>query len=117
VGYARFALHDVEYRRGNVRVTATRVEADTPALWLWRRSTGNSREIIAGRWTVDVQPADAMAAGASQGNRSPASAVSAGSRATPSAPASASSGWMPLRAILRKVGAGLDRWLPQAKAG
>jgi hypothetical protein len=40
VGYNRFALRDVAVRQPGVRVTVSRVEADTPLLWLWRHWTG-----------------------------------------------------------------------------
>ena len=94
LGYSRFALHDAEYRRGSVRVTAKRVEVDTPGLWLWRHWRHTAKEVSVGEWMVEVLPTTAAA---------PA--------------ASTETGWVWLRGILIRVGAGLDRWLPQAKAG
>ena len=96
VGYNRFALRDVAVRQPGVRVTVSRVEADTPLLWLWRHWTGRPDEILAERWTVDVEPRNDNAV-------APA--------------ASTESGWVPLRATLLRIVAGLDRWLPRARAG
>src|SRR3954468_14289689 len=59
IGYARFALHDVEYLRGTIQVTATRVEADTPVVWLWRHASAAPRDVRVERWVVDVKPASA----------------------------------------------------------
>lgn len=97
LGYARFALRDVEYRRGPVRVTVARIEADTPVLWLSRWATGNPRSVVAGNWLVEIEPENpaSVATGAPPGDR----------------------GWMPLRAILQRVAAQLDRWLPRAQIG
>lgn len=97
IGYTRFALHDVEFRRGGVRVTATRAEADTPLLWLWRHWRKTSRPVVAERWLVEVTPTAAPAS------------------ATP-APSSVN-GWMPLRSRLQRIAVQLDRWLPQASTG
>ena len=94
IGYSRFALRDVELRRRGVRVTASRVEADTPLVLLWRRWTGRPGEIVAEHWTVNVE-------------RQNSSAV---------AP-STDPGWIPLRATLVRIATGLDHWLPRAKAG
>src|SRR5688572_4145690 len=54
VGYARFALHQVEFQRARVRVSAARVEIDTPVLWLWRHGLGKAGEAIASTWLVEV---------------------------------------------------------------
>ncbi len=96
IGYTRFAVRDVEVRRPGVRVTVSRVEVDTPLVWLWRRWTGRPNEILAERWTVEVE-------------RRTGSAVAP--------PAAATGGWIPLRATLIRVATGLDRWLPRARAG
>ena len=98
IGYARFALHDVEVRQPGVKVTVSRVEAATPLVWLWRRWTGRLDEILAERWSVVVERRD-------------------GAAAMPSPPTPTEGGWIPLRATLVRVVAGLDRWLPRAKAG
>jgi translocation and assembly module TamB len=96
IGYARFALLDVEVRQSGVLVTASRVEADTPLVWLLRRWTGRPRAISIDRWDVTVETED-------NGPVSP--------RAT------TTSGWLPLREALFRVAAGLDHWLPMAKIG
>ncbi len=93
LGYSRFALHDVEFKRFGVRVAASRVEASTPALWTWRHWRGKPDAISAGRWTVEVEPR------------------------TPSSGPKKDSGWVPLRATLDKIVRQLARWLPQAEAG
>lgn len=92
IGYGRFALRDVEFHRRNVRVSVARVEADTPLAWLW----GDAGEVVAGRWSVEVKPRPADA---------------------PAPPANRPTGWMPLRATLRRVAGQVDRWLPRARAG
>jgi len=74
---------DVELRRRGVRVTASRVEADTPLVLLWRRWTGRPGEIVAEHWTVNVE-------------RQNSSAV---------AP-STDPGWIPLRATLVRIATG-----------
>jgi translocation and assembly module TamB len=95
LGYARFAAHDVDFRRGNVHVTATRVEAASPLVWLTRRLTGATNEVAVERWSVEVEP-----------------------RATP-APAGATreSGWVPLRGRLEQIVDRFDQWLPRARTG
>jgi translocation and assembly module TamB len=94
IGYTRFALRDVVVQRSGVRVTVSRIEADTPLVWLWLRWTGRPKEVMVWRWMVDVVPSETSAA-------------------TPQH--STERGWMPLRAILMRVAAGLDDWLPLAK--
>jgi translocation and assembly module TamB len=93
---SRFALHGVEFQRGNVRVTAARIEADTPALWLWRHSRAHPTLIAAENWQVEIRP---RAAGA------------------PAPPPRPEAGWVLLHAQLRRIGAQLERWLPQAQLG
>ena len=92
----RFALHGVEFQRGNVRVTAARIEVDTPLLWLWRHSRAKPTSILAENWEVEVRRKDPAA---------------------PAAPPRADSGWVPLHAQLRRIAAQLARWLPQAQLG
>ena len=96
IGYTRFALREVEVRQPGVRVAVSRVESDTPLVWLWRRASGRPGEILAERWTVNV-------------DRPQSSAVAT--------PAAAEGGWMPLRTTLRRIANGLARWLPRAQAG
>ncbi len=95
LGYGRFALHQVEYRRATVGVTARRVEVDTPVLWLWRHWRATASLVTIGEWEVVVskRPADAPP------------------------PPKTDSGWVPLQQILGRVGAGLDRWLSRATTG
>lgn len=93
IGYARFAVRDVEVRLTGVRVTATRAEADTPALWLWKHWRKNDGPVVAGEWRVEVAKPT-----------------------TPSDP-NAARGWLPLRTRLQRIANALDRWLPQAAAG
>ncbi len=100
VGYARFALHGVVYQHPNVRVTAERVEADTPLLSLWRQATGNLRNVTVSRWQVEVGAQNL-----------PSGSV------PPPVKSSTGSGAMPLRALLLKIAMQLDRWLPRAEVG
>ena len=94
IGYSRFVLRDVEYRRPALRVTASRVEADTPLLWWWHRTQGRPEKILAGDWRVEVEK----------------------SAATPARPATAG-GWVPLRRQLQRIATELERWLPAADVG
>src|SRR4051812_6300320 len=56
IGYSRFALTNAEYRRGNIHVTVSRAEADTPVLWLMRHWRKADAPIVAGNWFVEVEP-------------------------------------------------------------
>jgi translocation and assembly module TamB len=94
IGYTRFALRDVEVRRPGVLVTVSRIEADTPLVWLWRRWTGRPDKILAERWTVTVE------------RRNRGAVLPSGE-----------TGWIPLRATLMRLVTGLSRWLPRAQAG
>ncbi len=94
LGYARFALHDVVYQRGNVRVTVDRAEADSPLLWFGRRLSDRPRHVVAGRWLVDVKPSVAKPP-----------------------PPTTDSGWVPLQATLRRVADIFEKWLPTAEIG
>ena len=96
IGYSRFALRDVEVRQPGVRVTVSRVEADTPVVWLWRRWTDRPCKVLADRWSVSVEGQDGE---------------------TIAPPTVTADGWIPLRGILVQVAAGLDHWLPQASVG
>lgn len=90
LGYARFRLHDVRWERGPVRITADRIDAATPALWLLRPS---QRQASAGHWTVEVVP-----------------------RVTPAAPTSGRVRGMPaLFHRLQAIASGLNRWLTSAR--
>lgn len=96
VGYTRFVLRDVEVRQPGVRVTVSRVEADTPLVWFWRRWIGRPGEILAERWTVNMERGNSSAVAPS---------------------ASTEGGWIPLRATLMRIATGLGHWLPRAQAG
>jgi len=78
IGCARFALREVDVRWKNAHVPATRVEANTPLVWLWHRATNTTNFISADHWTVEV----GRPAGAAK-NPSPG-------------------GWLPLRTTLGK---------------
>ncbi|MGH7945172.1 MAG: hypothetical protein ACREF9_09205, partial [Opitutaceae bacterium] len=94
IGYSRFALNNVEYRRANVRVTASRAEAETPLVWWWHRWRGRPEIITVGEWRVEVSRRDA-----------------------PPATPPPDRGWMKLRGQLRRIATQLDRWLPRAATG
>jgi translocation and assembly module TamB len=89
IGYARFALSDVEFDHRAVRVTAVRVVADTPLLWLWRHVRDRDDVITADHWQVTV--------------RAPA----------PGGPASPN-GITLLRGRLDRIAGHLRQWLPRA---
>ncbi|HEY5915604.1 MAG TPA: translocation/assembly module TamB domain-containing protein [Verrucomicrobiae bacterium] len=42
-GYAHFSLYNLNYARGNSRLTAERFGAPVPTVWLWRSRSGTSR--------------------------------------------------------------------------
>lgn len=88
IGYSRFALHDVEVRRAAVRITVSRIEADTPLVAWWRRG-----EIVGGTWQVEV--------------------VSDGKKST--APPTIV-GWVTLREKLQRIAVQLGRWAPRVTA-
>ncbi len=97
IGYARFALIDAEYRRQRVQVTASRVEIDSPLIFLANKWRGQPREIRVGAWEVNVAPAS--------GPPSPPATTGAGS------------GWIPLEALLHRIAFYLDAWAPSVTAG
>ncbi len=113
VGYARFVVYDVVYQQPVVRVTAERVEADTPLLWLWHHATGTSRIISATHWLVDVRPRPdpPTPTPISGSSTMPAPSTS------PSAASASQMGAMSLRTLLLKIATELDRWLPRAEIG
>ncbi len=88
IGYARFALHEAEVRVGGVRVTVSRIEADTPLVAWWRKG-----EVVAGQWAVEVAAPKAEA---------PASTTRRG--------------WVPLRDQLQRIAGQVDRWAPRVTA-
>lgn len=94
IGYGRFALDHVVVRRPGVVVTVSRVEVDTPWLWALRHLEQADRAIVAKEWTVDVVDRPASAPRDRE-----------------------ASGWVPLHALLTRLGNTLDRWLPRATLG
>ncbi|ACB76768.1 translocation/assembly module TamB domain-containing protein [Opitutus terrae] len=93
IGYSRFRLEQATFARAPVEVHVSRVEADTPVLWLWRRMTGGIGPVRAGDWSVKVTER----------------------RST--SPSTTPRGWVPLRARLERVAEGLSTWLPDAQTG
>jgi translocation and assembly module TamB len=94
VGYARFRLEGVEWRRRRVAVTAARVETETPLVYGWRLLRGGDPPVTVADWQVTVA---APAAG-------PA----------PAAGAAPIDGVPALFRLGRRMAAGLRRWLPRA---
>ena len=94
VGYGRFALTQVEYQRQRVRVTASRVEADTPLLYLLRRWRDRPNPIHVAEWQVHI----AAASG-------------------PARPPNPDRGWTPLNRLLQRIAGHLDSWAPHVTAG
>lgn len=87
IGYGRFALHDVDLRLRTVHVTVSRVEANTPLLYLMKHG-----DIAGGKWVVEILP------------RPP------GTPAPP--PSGKPSGWVPLRGLLQRIATQLDQRAP-----
>ncbi len=59
VGYARFRLTDIRVDRTRVQVTAARLEADTPVVWLARLAAGSAPAVEVEGWQVRVLKTDA----------------------------------------------------------
>ena len=91
LGYARFALHDVSLRVAGTTISTTRLETDSPLIWIFRRAFTQSGPVTVTTWRAEIAPS--------------------------SAPSASSSGWLPLRAQLRSVFASLRPWLPRATLG
>ena len=87
----RFALHEVNLRLDHTTVTVARLEADSPLVWLFRRTFGQPGPIALTAWRVAITPS--------------------------AAPTSSPYGWLPLRAQLRSISAALRPWLPRATFG
>ena len=94
VGYSRFAVQGVEYRRAAVVVKVQQAEADTPLVWLWRRGTSRPGPVKGGEWSVEVS-----------------------SSKTPTTAATGPRGWVPLQRQLEKIADGLASWVPEVEAG
>ncbi len=116
IGYARFALNDIEVRRAGVQVKVARVEADSPIVWLWHRWTGRPAEIIAGKWTVVVENQPRVATATSAGTDSSRERSTAAPVTLP-APSPETGGWLPLQSLLIRIAVGLEHWVPRAKTG
>jgi len=95
IGYAQFALNDVAFDHRAVRVTAGRVVADTPLLWLWRHLRRRDAAITADHWRVIVRAPPPLAAGAP-------------------IPGSAPNGIAVLHGRLERIAGHLRDWLPRA---
>lgn len=92
LGFSRFALNGVAVQRPEVTVSVARVEADSPLAWLAGRLGGRSPgAVVAGEWSVVVPVSD-------------------------DAPVEETDfGWVGLEAMLSRVAAGLNEWLPEAR--
>ncbi len=88
IGYTRFALHEAEVRVGDVRVTVSRIEADTPLVAWWRHG-----EVMVGSWTVEVA-----------------------GRKTDIPARTTNRGWLPLQDQLQRIAAQIERWAPRVTA-
>lgn len=97
VGYSRFRLTGVHFNRPAVAVTAARVEADTPLLWLARRLQGDAPAVTVEDWRVAL--------------RNPAPAPPPGT--PPTSPAI--DGLPALGALTRQLAPRLVFWLPRLR--
>ena len=91
LSYTRFALHEVNFRLNGTTVSTARLEADSPLVWLFRRTFGQPGPVTTATWRVEI--------------------------ALSSAPSATPSGWLPLRAQLRSAFVSLRPWLPRATLG
>jgi len=89
VGYGRFALTQVEYQRERVRVTASRVEADSPVFFLMRLWRDRAQPIHVAEWQVHISPSTG-----------------------PEKPSTSDRGWTPLNRLLQTIARHLDSWAP-----
>ena len=87
VGYARFALEGLRVKTEVVEVTVSRVELNTPLLWLG----GGRRHVAVDDWNVEVTKS-----------------------ARP--PSGKPNGWVVLRSRLDRILAPIETWLPSASA-
>ncbi len=93
VGYSRFVLRAVEYRRDPVVVKVQQAEADTPFVWLWRRYMSAPGPVVATEWSTEVS-----------GSKS-------------KEPTKSEWGWLRLQRLLDKLTAHLAVWVPTLEAG
>lgn len=89
IGYTRFALEGVSFKTGAVSATVSRIELDSPFLWLAGRQGG----VGIAEWSLTVAATE----------KAPA-------------PEEEPSGWVPLRESLDDMLATVGRWLPEAVA-
>jgi translocation and assembly module TamB len=54
-GYGRFLLHEVQFQAASVAITADRIQAPTPALWLIQRLRGSAPLLVVTDWRVERQ--------------------------------------------------------------
>jgi translocation and assembly module TamB len=92
LGYTRFALDGLVVHASGTTVTAARVEADSPLIWLGRRILGQPGPVNISQWHVEVA-------------------------ATPSAPHPKPGGWIPLRRLLKNIFISIRPWVPDAQIG
>lgn len=92
LGYTRFALDGLVVRAAGTTVTAVRIEADSPLIWLWRRTFGRPGPVTVSQWHVEVAP-------------------------TSPAPDAPPGGWVPLRGILKNIFVSLRPWVQDAHTG
>jgi len=93
IGYSRFALENVTVERRTVTVKVSRVEADTPWLWAFRRVLHHDHLLVAGTWSVQVH--------APGGPKTPQE----------------EEGWVELQMHLSRIASGLEKWLRRASIG
>ncbi len=96
LGYAHFALNNVSVERRRTLVSISRIEADTPVLWLVRRIAGKTPIVTATDWAM---------------------VVSARKSGDPASVPTPDAGWMRLRGQLLRVADRLETWLPEAHVG
>lgn len=97
VGYARFRLHEVRYGIADLRLTAGKVGALTPLVWLGERLFGKEPGLEVADWSVQLAAAPDQ----------PAVAVARGSPPL--------NGLPDLQAIARQFAPQVIRWLPRAQ--
>jgi outer membrane protein assembly complex protein YaeT len=92
LGYTRFALEEAVFDQERVRVTAARVEVDSPVVLLFRPWSGRKQPALITTWEVTVKPDDTVVDESKRGA-------------------------VKLRERLLRIAKHLDRWLPVAEVG
>ena len=95
IGYARFALHGVVVTRPGLHASASRIEASTPLIFLWRHWRDSEQPVRIADWNVETRPGDRE--------------KSVDTKSSPS-------GWMPLQTQLRNGLTQVATWLPRVEA-